>query len=173
MGIETVYVHQFETALGLIRTAATRQGLVLIALPGESKSTFESLLSRLIPHTKRLPGGQHNLRAERQINEYLKGKRRKFTVKLQLRGTAFQRLALQQVAAIPYGRTMSYGQIAEAIGHPMASRAVGSANAGNNLPIVIPCHRVVAANGLGGYGGGLPMKIKLLQIEGALKAGRS
>jgi methylated-DNA-[protein]-cysteine S-methyltransferase len=68
---------------------------------------------------------------------------------------------------------MSYGQIAEAIGHPLASRAVGSANAGTNLPIIIPCHRVVASNGLGGYGGGLAMKVKLLQIEGALKAGRS
>lgn len=173
MEVETVYVHKFDSPLGQIRTAATKLGLALIALPGQPRSSFESSLNRLFPSCQRLPGGQHNLRAEQQIQEYLKGNRRQFSVKLDLRGTAFQKLALQQVAAIPYGRTMSYGQIAEAIGHPMASRAVGSANAGNNLPIVIPCHRVVASKGLGGYGGGLAMKIKLLQIEGALKAGRS
>ena len=173
MGMETVYVHQFETQLGLIRTAATKQGLALVALPNQSKSAFESALAKMFPNSQRLPGGQYNLRAERQISEYLQAKRRQFSIKLDLRGTAFQKLALQQVASIPYGRTMSYGQIAEAIGHPLASRAVGSANAGNNLPIIIPCHRVVASNGLGGYGGGLAMKVKLLQIEGALKAGRS
>lgn len=171
--METVYVHRFETPLGTIRTAATRQGLALIVLPNQSKSSFDSAITKMFPQCQREKGGRHNLRAEKQLTEYFQGKRKQFNVKLDLRGTAFQKLALQQVAAIPYGRTMSYGQIAEAIGHPMASRAVGSANAGNNLPIIIPCHRVVASNGLGGYGGGLAMKVKLLQIEGALKTGRS
>ncbi|MCK4301404.1 MAG: MGMT family protein, partial [candidate division Zixibacteria bacterium] len=73
------------------------------------------------------------------------------------------------VARIPYGRTCTYGEIARAVGHPRASRAVGGANANNNLPLVIPCHRVVAANGLGGYGGGLAMKRRLLKIERPLR----
>lgn len=168
-----LFTHSFETALGLVRTAATQKGLAIVCLPGQSKSAFEATLTRLFPRHERDCGGAINLRAERQIQDYLAGKRRSFAIKLDVRGTAFQRLALEQVAAIPYGQTMSYGQIAEAIGHPKASRAVGSANAGNNLPIVIPCHRVVASNGLGGYGGGLPMKIKLLQMEGALRTRRS
>jgi len=171
--MEKLFVHSFSTTLGLVRTAATRNGLAVVSLPGQSKSSFEATLTRLFPRYDRQAGGSINLRAERQIQEYLGGKRRCFKIKLDIRGTAFQRLALGQVATIPYGRTMSYGQIAEAIGHPKASRAVGSANAENNLPIVIPCHRVVASKGLGGYGGGLPMKVRLLQMEGALTTGRS
>ncbi len=171
--MEKLFIHSFETKIGLIRTAATKKGLAIVCLPCESRNSFEAALSRLFPHHERQTGGSINLRAEKQIQGYLEGRRRSFSIKLDIRGTAFQRLALGQVAAIPYGKTMSYGQIAEAIGHPKASRAVGMANAGNNLPIVIPCHRVVASNGLGGYGGGLPMKIKLLQMEGALRTGRS
>ncbi len=171
--MEKLFVHSFTTALGTVRTAATRNGLAVVSLPGHNKSVFDATLTRLFPHHERESGGSINLRAEQQIQEYFAGKRRTFTVKLDIRGTDFQRLALSQVAAIPYGRTMSYGEIAEAIGHPKASRAIGSANAGNNLPIVIPCHRVVASHGFGGYGGGLALKIKLLQLEGALRTGRS
>jgi len=171
--MERLFVHSFQTAMGPVRTAATSNGLAVVSLPGQSRSSFEATLNRLFPGYRRQAGGSINLRAERQIQDYLDGRCHRFTIKLDIQGTAFQRLALQQVATIPYGRTMSYGQIAEAIGHPKASRAVGSANAGNHLPIVIPCHRVVASNGLGGYGGGLPMKIKLLRMEGALATGRS
>ncbi|TET95557.1 MAG: MGMT family protein, partial [Candidatus Zixiibacteriota bacterium] len=72
------------------------------------------------------------------------------------------------VARIPYGRTMTYGEVARAVGSPKACRAVGTANAQNNLPLVIPCHRVVASSGLGGYGGSVEMKKRLLRLEGAL-----
>ncbi len=75
-------------------------------------------------------------------------------------------MVLERVAAIPYGHTLTYGAIARAIGKPGAARAVGAANARNPLPLLIPCHRVVASNGLGGYGGGLAMKRRLLELEG-------
>ena len=82
------------------------------------------------------------------------------------RGTEFQRSVWRQLQEIPYGETISYGELARRVGNPKASRAVGSANGANPLPIVIPCHRVIAGNGtLGGFGGGLPMKQTLLALE--------
>lgn len=101
-----------------------------------------------------------------EINAYLGGRLREFSVSYRLIGTDFQIKALNAVAAIPYGETRSYGDIAKAIGSPKACRAVGSANNRNPLPIFIPCHRVVGSNGsLVGYAGGLKVKEKLLAIE--------
>ncbi len=81
-------------------------------------------------------------------------------------GTAFDHRVWDAVAAIPYGETVTYGEIARAIGSPNGARAVGTANGRNPIPIIIPCHRVVAAGGkLGGYGGGLPLKRRLLDLE--------
>lgn len=91
---------------------------------------------------------------------------KKFHLKLDLSGTPFQKKVLRKIAAIPYGRTKTYGSIAAAVGHPHASRAVGSVNARNPLPIVIPCHRVVGASGPGGYRYGLKIKKNLLKLEG-------
>ena len=170
--MNTLFVHSFETSLGKMYVASTKVGLAVVSLPGQSRSSFEATLTRRFPRHRREGGGVTNHLAGRQIKECFKGKRRTFTITLDIGGTEFQRLALQQVRSIRYGCTMSYGQIAESIGHPKASRAVGSANARNLLPIVIPCHRVVASHGLGGYGGGLAMKIRLLQLEGALSAGK-
>lgn len=101
-----------------------------------------------------------------EINAYLGGRLREFSVPYRLIGTDFQIKALNAVAAIPYGETRSYGDIAKTIGSPKACRAVGSANNRNPLPIFIPCHRVVGSNGsLVGYAGGLKVKEKLLAIE--------
>ena len=118
-------------------------------------------------------GGPHPVldAAETQLREYFDGARRAFELPLAPRGTGFQRQVWQALAAIPYGSTVSYAELAQRIGSPDAVRAVGAANGRNPLPIVLPCHRVIGADGaLVGFGGGLPTKAFLLRLEGALPA---
>lgn len=104
-----------------------------------------------------------------QLDEYFRGERRAFDLPLAPRGTEFQQLVWAALQRIPYGETRSYADIAREIGRPAAVRAVGAANGANPIPIVIPCHRVVASDGgLGGYGGGLARKRWLLAHEGAV-----
>jgi len=104
--------------------------------------------------------------ATRQLNEYFAGKRREFQLRLNASGTDFQRRVWDAVYAIPYGTTASYRDIAEAVGSPKAVRAVGMANGRNPIPLIVPCHRIVGADGsLTGYGGGLPTKRWLLDHE--------
>ena len=104
--------------------------------------------------------------AGRQLKEYLSGQRKRFSLPIAPQGTEFQQTVWQMLQQIPYGKTWSYQQVAQAIGRPKASRAVGMANNKNPLPIIIPCHRVIGANGqLVGYGGGLALKETLLQLE--------
>ena len=103
-----------------------------------------------------------------EIGEFLSGRRREFTVPLDLQGTRFQLQVWKALLRIPYGETRSYGEIARAVGRPKAARAVGMANHSNPVAIVVPCHRVVASDGsLGGYAGGLEMKSRLLRLEAA------
>lgn len=103
----------------------------------------------------------------RQLEEYFAGKRREFDLPLAPQGTPFQRRVWNALTKIPFGKAVSYSDIAERIGNPNAVRAVGLANGRNPIPIVIPCHRVIGKDGsLTGYGGGLPIKEKLLQLEG-------
>ncbi len=111
-------------------------------------------------------------RAARQLTEFLAGRRKDFDLPLHRTGTAFQRAVLDEVSRIPYGATVSYGEVAAALGRPRAFRAVGAANGANPLPLVIPCHRVTGSSGrLTGYGGGLSLKQWLLNLEsGALLA---
>lgn len=104
--------------------------------------------------------------AQSQVQEFLTGARREFDLKLELRGTEFQKQVWQALREIPYGQVVTYGQLAQKVGRPKASRAVGQANGANPIPIIVPCHRVVSSTGLGGYGGGLPIKRLLLGIEG-------
>ena len=105
--------------------------------------------------------------AEQELREYFAGRRRTFTVKLDLEGTEFQRKAWQAMRKIPFGETISYGDQARKVGKPKAYRAVGSANGKNPIPIIVPCHRVLASDGsLGGYSLGLSMKRQLLALEG-------
>lgn len=116
--------------------------------------------------------GDHPLlhRAREQLGEYFAGRRRSFDLPLAPQGTPFQREVWHALTAIPYGKTASYGQLAARIGRPSASRAVGAANGRNPLPIVLPCHRVIGASGaLAGFGGGLPVKQFLLELEGAVR----
>ena len=110
-------------------------------------------------------------RARSQLDEYFAGKRRAFDLPLSPAGTEFQRSVWTALATIPYGETISYAQLASRVGRPTAMRAVGAANGRNPLPIVLPCHRVIGADGsLTGFGGGLPTKQYLLKLEGALPA---
>jgi methylated-DNA-[protein]-cysteine S-methyltransferase len=107
--------------------------------------------------------------ARRQLDEYFAGKRRQFELPLAPQGTPFQCEVWHTLAAIPYGETISYAQLAQRVGKPSAVRAVGAANGRNPLPLVLPCHRVIGSDGsLTGFGGGLPTKHFLLRMEGAL-----
>jgi methylated-DNA-[protein]-cysteine S-methyltransferase len=104
--------------------------------------------------------------AEEQLRAYFGGELKEFTLELHLNGTPFQRTVWDQLRAIPYGETRSYGELAAALGNPAASRAVGLANGKNPVGIIVPCHRVVGADGgLTGYGGGLARKRRLLDFE--------
>lgn len=104
--------------------------------------------------------------AVKELEEYFKGTRKTFTLPLSLEGTPFQKKVWQVLMTIPYGKTMTYKQVAEAIGNPKACRAVGLANNRNPIPIIVPCHRVIGSNGkLVGYAGGLHIKEKLLEME--------
>jgi methylated-DNA-[protein]-cysteine S-methyltransferase len=106
------------------------------------------------------------MEAGRQLQAYFKGKLKTFDLPLSPRGTAFQQKVWKALCEIPYGETISYGELAKRIRKPSAARAVGGANGRNPLPIVVPCHRVIGCNGsLVGYASGLPIKEFLLQLE--------
>jgi len=110
--------------------------------------------------------GQILAQATTELQEYFTGTRTVFTIPLAPRGTVFQQLVWHQLRQIPYGATCSYSDIAAAMGKPQAARAVGSANGKNPLCIIVPCHRVIAADGsLGGYSGGLELKLRLINLE--------
>ena len=161
-----LFVHNFMTEWGMFRTAASENKLVLISMPGESATCFDDKIAEKFGGLIVEQGGSLNKKTETEIKAYLAGKLKKFTIDFEIDASPFQKKVLKFVSKIPYGKTVSYGEMALKLGNPRASRAVGTANARNNLPLIIPCHRVVAADGLGGYGGGLPLKIKLLRHEG-------
>ena len=103
----------------------------------------------------------------KQLDDYFAGRRTSFDLPLHMRGTPFQKQVWRQLQKIPYGETISYAELARRVGKPGAARAVGSANGANPVAVIVPCHRVIAADGtLGGYGGGLSRKEKLLALEG-------
>jgi methylated-DNA-[protein]-cysteine S-methyltransferase len=105
----------------------------------------------------------------RELDEYFAGKRREFDLPLDLRVAPFPADVLRELALVPYGRTDTYGALAARVGRPKAARAVGTVMNRNPIPIVLPCHRIVGANGaLTGYAGGLEIKQALLQLEGAM-----
>lgn len=108
-----------------------------------------------------------NREAVRQLEEYFDGRRRKFELELDIRGATFQTAVWRELLKIPYGKTRTYGEIAARLGNPGAARAVGMANHDNRIAIIVPCHRVIGANGsLTGYAGGLHLKQGLLELEG-------
>ena len=161
--------------LGPVLLAASDAGLWRLAF-GRSRASLEDRIHDELPDA--LPGDTPMLRrAEKELREYLGGGRRRFDVRVDAAAYAtpfLRRVLLDATCAIPFGRVRTYGQIAEAVGSPAAARAVGGALAANPVPIVVPCHRVIAAGGrLGGYSGGkegtgLKWKKELLALEGAL-----
>ena len=172
--MDTLYIATMDSAVGPLFLAASRKGLVALEfdarLPGQQSIrpnprhlreekmgiAFEYAPRRMRPYVS-------------QLEEYFGGQRREFTIPLDLRGTDFQRACWRALLAIPYGKTRSYADIARAVGKPGAYRAVGTANNRNPVAIVVPCHRVISSDGtLCGYGGGLDVKRKLLELEGAL-----
>jgi methylated-DNA-[protein]-cysteine S-methyltransferase len=164
--MKTLFIHSFGSKWGTFRTAATSKFLVLVAMPGESEALFDDRIAERFKDFQLMNGGLINKQAEKEIRAYLDGRQKKFTVKFNVTAAPFHKKVLKYVARIPFGVTKTYGDIAAGVGNPRASRAVGTANAKNNLPLIIPCHRVVGCNGLGGYGGGLSLKRKLLIHEG-------
>ena len=172
--METLHTTNMRSAIGPLFLAASTQGLVALEfdarLPGQQS---------IRPNPRDLRGENKGFKFEdstrllqpysSELEEYFAGKRREFAFPLDLRGTDFQRDCWRALLAIPYGETRSYADIARAVGKPNAFRAVGMANNRNPVAIVVPCHRVIASNGtLCGYGGGLDVKRKLLELEGAL-----
>ena len=114
--------------------------------------------------------GNDSLKAklQKQLSEYFSGSRKSFSMKLDLQGTEFQKRVWNELTKIPYGKTITYKELAVRLGNVKSIRAAGTANGANPIPIIIPCHRVIGSDGsLTGYAGGLEMKEKLLQLEGS------
>jgi methylated-DNA-[protein]-cysteine S-methyltransferase len=111
-------------------------------------------------------GAGYDADVARQVAEFFAGKRQAFDFRLAPQGTPFQKRVWMELVKIPFGETISYGELARRVGNPAASRAVGAANGQNPISVIVPCHRVIGSNGkLTGYGGGLPLKEKLLAWE--------
>ena len=147
-----------RTPVGVLRVTASERGVTAI-----ERVSRASVASRAKVSAR---AARHADTAVRQLREYFAGTRRKFAVSLDLDGTEFQQQAWAAMCGIRYGHTLSYAQQAKAIGKPKAVRAVGSANGANPVPIIVPCHRVIASDGsLGGYALGLAMKRYLLALE--------
>ena len=160
--MEKVFFWRMNSPVGPLLLGASEKGLAVLAfgrelparLAGQQVTWHESFEScATVRH---------------QLEEYFAGERRHFTMRLDLRGTDFQKRCWGELLRISYGETRSYAEIARAVGSPNAYRAVGQANHHNPVAIIVPCHRVLAGGtALGGYGGGLPIKAFLLRLEGA------
>ena len=163
----TVYYCSLPTPIGRVLVGATDAGLVRVSFRQSESSFVAELRERLAADPVRSAAKTADI--VRQLRAYFAGERRTFDVQLDLsRLTPFHRRVLMAAAEVPAGQVVSYGEIARRIGQPQGSRAVGQALGRNPVPIVIPCHRVIAAGGrIGGYGGGLGIKRKLLRLEGA------
>lgn len=158
--MEVLHFLRTSSPVGPLFLAASEKGLVRL----EFESRVQNLNSKIELRESRQALAPYL----QQLEEYFAGQRREFSVPLDLRGTGFQRQCWRALLEIPYGETRSYGELARAIGHPQAFRAVGMSNNRNPIAIIVPCHRVIAADGsLCGYGGGLEIKRKLLELEGS------
>ena len=147
-----------DSPVGRLLLAGDPQGLTLVRFPGERGAVGPAA-------DWRRDNGVFS-EAIDQLAEYFAGERREFALPLQPLGTPFQKIVWSALRSIPYGATVSYGELARRIGRPSASRAVGAANGANPLPIILPCHRVIGADrSLTGFGGGLETKRFLLALE--------
>jgi methylated-DNA-[protein]-cysteine S-methyltransferase len=155
---QTLAYTEIESPVGKLLLAGTEESLHVL--------WFQSGERAIAPDSSWRRDEQPLQEAVRQLREYFAGHREEFTMHVEPTGTAFQRTVWNELRRIPYGQTISYGELADRVGNPKASRAVGLANGANPISIVVPCHRVIGANGkLTGYGGGLSTKEKLLALE--------
>ncbi len=162
-----LFTRNIDTPLGVMRAAATEQGIVLFDF--EYRRMIDNIIRRIETGLEeKLQAGNHRFidQVEEEINEYLQGSRKDFDVPLHLVGTNFQKNVWNGLRSIPYGETRSYKQQSVFLGDEKAIRAVASANGENGIAIIIPCHRVIGTDGsLTGYGGGLQRKKWLLEHE--------
>ena len=157
----------WKSPVGDILAAAANGTIIRIMLPSENKNNPVHLLKK---EFSGIPCRENFIKLKsiiRELDEYFQRKRKVFTRNLAfLSGTPFQQSVWKVLIQVPYGETRTYGDIARTVGRPKAFRAVGGANNANPIPIIIPCHRIIGANGsLVGFGGGLDMKAKLLKLE--------
>ncbi len=157
-----------DTPVGPLLVAVTERGVCRISFDPEPEREAESLAREFGFRVLRVPRSVDSVR--RELDEYFEGRRRSFDLEIDLGPRSpFTRLVLEELARVPYGDVTTYGTLAARAGRPQAARAVGTVMNRNPIPIVLPCHRVLGANGsLVGYGGGLDRKETLLRLEGAL-----
>ena len=162
---------RLSTAVGPMLAAVTDAGVAALER-GEDDATMPAALIRRFPAAELRDGSDRRL--ERQLDEYFAGIRRSFDINVDLAGLArFDQAALTEVVRIPYGETMTYGEVAAELGRPGAARAVGNALSRSPITIVVPCHRVVrASDGLSGWGSNLADKRRLLELERTVVTGR-
>ena len=160
---EIFFLTRYQSPIGSYVLASSQRGVVWV----KSENHMTTRLDRWEKDGIQIQNGsRRNREVAAELDAYFAGDLRQFSVPLDLRGTDFQRQVWKLLLDIPYGETRSYGQIASALGRPTASRAVGRANGTNPVAIIVPCHRVIGANGeLVGYGGGLDRKQALLDLE--------
>ena len=159
-----IYSTKMNTPIGQLSLVKNDKTLIRILLPNEKLN--KTIVHGLYPNEEIIEVDNVFNEIVKQLTEYFTGNRRLFDIKYKLDISSFYQRALNQVIKVPYGKTASYGEIAKKINNPNAAQAVGTANAKNPLPIIIPCHRILASNGeLGGYAGGLDMKKQLLELE--------
>jgi methylated-DNA-[protein]-cysteine S-methyltransferase len=152
------YTTRHATPIGTLTLAASERGLCAVVVEGQALPLGGDYIEK--------PGNSVLVRACKQLDEYFAGKRTEFNLPLDMRGSVFQIKAWRALQAIPYGSTVSYAQQAANLGDAKKARAVGNANGKNPLLVVVPCHRVIAADGgLGGFSSGLPAKRYLLALE--------
>lgn len=160
------------TWAGTVYASASDLGVRVINLPRWTERTEAATGADnqiVVAHSDSTAAERHLRQALAELVEYFAGERHEFTVPLDLQGSAFHRRVWDEVARVPYGETRSYGEIARTVGAPQASRAVGMANGANPVAPIVPCHRIVGSTGrLTGYGPGLPLKRRLLVMEGAM-----
>jgi methylated-DNA-[protein]-cysteine S-methyltransferase len=164
-GLVDVRYDVVESPVGDLFVAATDRGLCRISYWPDGME--ESLAHTFGPRVLRSPLDE----VRRELDEYFEGTRHEFDLTLDVRVAPFHADVLAELARVPYGRTETYGSLAAKVGRPRAARAVGTVMNRNPIPIVLPCHRILGANGsLTGYAGGLDVKLRLLQLEGAMLA---
>lgn len=164
--VRRVLTRRLDTPVGEMVAGANDEGICLLEFA--HRRTFAEQVGQVERHVGAVSPGSHPYldALENQLGEYFRGARQSFDIPLVLAGTDFQERVWRTLLEIPYGTTISYAELARRVGSNGGSRAVGRANGDNRIAIVVPCHRVIRADGdLGGYGGGLSRKRRLLELE--------